>query len=229
MQISSNNNAKQSPPPLPPLPPALASKYYVAKTLLLDQEQLQSRLASVSLSGEEKMAPPLPPFPAPLDQVDNNSVGLSERKMKAMSTCSDLDVYFKDYINSAAPQIDTNSNSEAASTSGGEMSGETFASPILNNASASLVGQLTGCDSTNFESLLPGQEGLLVQTLNNVAVDGVNVAYLNSTVSSCSTNNGTDSSFSATGNNGLLSIDSSRNDERSASFIDSKCKNIIII
>jgi hypothetical protein len=47
-----------------------------------------------------------------LDQIDNgvDLNRINERRLKGMSTCSELDVYFKDCMNSAGPQIDTNSS-----------------------------------------------------------------------------------------------------------------------
>jgi hypothetical protein len=229
----------QQPPPLPPLPPSLASKY---KTILLDQEQIQNKLANININNNDQTPPPLPQQPPPLpplpssasDQIDNGVVDLNrinERRLKGMSTCSELDVYFKDYMNTAGPQIDTNS-SEAASISGGELSGDTFASPILNaniiSSNQNDLIEIPAASSTQTGGLLMQTNG----SNNNNNCNQNNTSdlggFLNSTISSNNTSNGgcdkSDSVNSSSFNSGLLSIDS-RNDERSASFIhDSKCE-----
>lgn len=225
----------QQPPPLPPLPPSLASKY---KTILLDQEQIQNKLSNITINESSstpppplpQQPPPLPPLPSGLDQIDNGVVEMNrinERRLKGMSTCSELDVYFKDYMNGAGPQIDTNS-SEAASISGGELSGDTFASPILNanilSSNQNDLIEIPAASSTQTGGLLMQTNG---NNQNNTSDLG---GFLNSTISSNNTTNGgcdkSDSVNSNSFNSGLLSLDS-RNDERSASFIhDSKCELI---
>lgn len=215
----------QQPPPLPPLPPSLASKYNLAK-IQIDTELIRNANSNIlnnntttttpnnSTNNSEsivKSALTNSEANNNLDQVDNMR---NERKIKGTSTCSDLDVYFKDYINSNPPQIDTNSES----MSGGELSGDTFASPNTNTADSTTL-QMNQYDSAVNASSLASS--LLQQKTNNTSM--ANESFNSSVMSG---NTGA-SSISGMSNNGLLLIESRiNNDERSASFIDTKCKFI---
>ena len=217
----------QQPPPLPPLPPSLASKYSLSvKTYQLESEKnshltnaavvttLNNTNETTSKAAYESTTPvSLNSF----DQLEARNINKSERRAKATSICSDSDNYLKDFINEPAPQVDTNSES----MSGGELSGETFASPVTTADSGGAAGlQLnrfdTSVSATNLAASLLVQSTAKVNISSNVVNESPN--------SSLFSGNTTDTGASGISNNGLLLIDSRSNDERSASFIDSKCK-----
>ena len=140
----------------------------------------------------------------------------NERKIKGASMCSDSESYFNDQ----PPEIDTNSES----MSGGELSGDTFASPAANIVDSVTNLQLGQFDAAVNPSSLASS--LLIQssvTKGNNLSSNINESLNSSLFSGNTTETGT-GSISGLSNNGLLLIDSRNNDERSASFIDSKCK-----
>ena len=78
------------PPPLPPLPPSLVSKYGLNRTLNIEPQQ----------------TPVIPPPPQTQQQqnleLNNDQIDpaelKSDRQIKCTSTCSELDVFFKGFI-----------------------------------------------------------------------------------------------------------------------------------
>ena len=250
---------QQHPPPLPPLPPALASKYSLSvKTYQLDTNNANADNTvsnSLTKQPQPQSQPPCDatttgtPVASLNNAVNNNFESLEssakiDRRIKGMSTCSDLDNYFKDFINEPAPQVDTNSES----MSGGELSGDTFASPSLNTADSVASLHLAPYDTAvNAASLT---SSLLMQSASeqavsttkanpNASTNAANTAHnsntsglsnninesLNSSLFSGNTTETGASSISNMSTSGLLLIESRNNDERSASFIDSKCNS----
>lgn len=231
----------QCPPPLPPLPPALASKYALKTALYLecvepintatsnnttpnnnsnsnnqanpqsdsmnkpnnDTSSLDSdngacELSSTSDKGKDQ-----------LDTVDYRS----ERHIKCTSTCSDSDVFMKD------SQLDT--PSETASMSGNDFSGEIYTSPTTNTEYSN--SNRINSDMIQVSNILQASSSssLLMPSVPNVETTN----SLNSTVnmSQIMENSNSNSPDASALTSGLLSIDSnSKNDERSASFIDNR-------
>ena len=127
--------------------------------------------------------------------------------------------------------------SEAASMSGGELSGgELFASPNIsqnnsNSSNSTLANSLANVqDTSSLQSSLLLQPSALVNQSAPSLGSGANRLIngsRDSGISSTLTYNGSNAAanpFDHTGSNGLLALDQRSNDERSASFIDSKCK-----
>jgi hypothetical protein len=183
---NNNNNIPQQPPPLPPLPASLASKY----SLSVKTYQLESNFHSTTTHTTTTTTDPAT---TPVLTFNDPSYD-EQRKLKGMSVCSDTENYLKDFMH--APHIDTNSES----MSGGELSGDTFASPV------------TAATTNEFTDTLLIQSATTSSAKSSSAIND----SLNSSLFSGNTTSET---------SGLLLIDSSRNnlgDERSASFIDTK-------
>lgn len=204
--LSKFSPPSQQPPPLPPLPPELASKYALNKTAL-HLDTIESRQANnyetCSLDSDAGI------LSTSVNKREQDSESRADRQIKGTSTCSELDVF---YMNSSAPHIDT--ASEVASMSGGDLSGEIYASPILNPAnshsSGSSITPPPPSGSSSFPVLPP-----LPNYIQNDANSSINNSLLMSTFDTIEQPS-----------NGLLSIDhKNTNDERGGSFIDSKCKN----
>ena len=225
----------QQPPPLPPLPPSLASKYNLSvKTYQLESEQINKSTNNTNSNETSnqfnKQVTDMNTATTPVSLASNKFDGFesgntkNERKMKVASICSDSENYFKDFISDQPPEIDTNSES----MSGGELSGDTFASPATNITDSVANLQLSQFDAAVNPSSLASS--LLIQSSvakgSNLS-NNINESLNSSLFSGNTTETGT-SSISGMSNNGLLLIDSRNNDERSASFIDSKCKILFI-
>jgi hypothetical protein len=190
----------QQPPPLPPLPASLVSKY-----------MLNSKLYQIEPINEQS-----PKITDNLDQVDSTLDPRTERKLKGIS--GEFDGLFKDFVNTEPPQIDTMS-SDAASMSGGELSGDTYASPCMNTESTSIQSSIDLAPIIS--EMTNSSSSLLLQTVTNAVNQNES---LNSTASAntiaSSIGNSPGLNISDSYNNELLSIDSRNNqDERSASFI----------
>jgi len=222
----------QQPPPLPPLPPSLASKYNLSvKTYQLESDQT-NKLANNNNTNNETPGHLNKPISdtntatTPVSLISNKfdafeSINAkNERRIKGTSLCSDSENYFKDFINDQPPEIDTNSES----MSGGELSGDTFASPAANVVDSVPNLQLYPFDGA--VNPVGVASSLLIQSSagkgSNLS-SNINESLNSSLFSGNTTETGT-GSISGISNNGLLLIDSRNNDERSASFIDSKCK-----
>ncbi len=225
MQINS-----QQPPPLPPLPPSLASKYNLSvKTYQLESDQINKSTNNNNETSNQlnKQMSDMNILTTPVSLTNNKFDGFetanakNERKIKGASMCSDSESYFNDQ----PPEIDTNSES----MSGGELSGDTFASPAAN-----IVDSVTNLQLGQFDAAINPSSlasSLLIQSSvskgNNLS-NNINESLNSSLFSGNTTETGT-GSISGLSNNGLLLIDSRNNDERSASFIDSKCKILSLI
>lgn len=142
-------------------------------------------------------------------------------------------------MNTSNGQMDT--ASEAASMSGGELSGgELFASPNIsqnnsNSSNSTLANSLANVqDTSSLQSSLLLQPSALVNQSAPSLGSGANRLIngsRDSGISSTLTYNGSNATanpFDHTSSNGLLALDQRSNDERSASFIDSKCKQRVL-
>ena len=215
----------QQPPPLPPLPPALASKYAINKALYLECVEPFSSVNNPATSNQAATKPmPISCDTSSLDsdfggssytsetykgkdQIDSTDYR-SERQIKCTSTCSDIDVFIKDY--NSAPLIDT--PSEVASMSGGDLSGEIFASPTQASN--------TSMEASNYNNDLPTATDSIevnFQQLNSsllMSTTPLQTETINSTITPAIELNETSDQ---------LLIDTSKTTiERSASFIDNR-------
>jgi hypothetical protein len=200
----------QQPPPLPPLPPELASKYALNKTAL-NLDTIESKNCDTSS----------------IDSDNNNKT----RDLQFNNACGDvIDVFYMN--NSNAQNIDT--PSEVASMSGGDLSGEIYASPIsnahnqVNGNYQSSENSITPPPPSSSSSFVPTLPLLPVQNNLNEIYSPNNNNNNNNNSLLMSTLNNTDNYDTNSTNNGLLSIDHRNNDERGGSFIESKCNLFIL-
>lgn len=225
------------PPPLPPLPPSLASKYFINKSLNLDhltvntssdQGGRKSALNSGGVGAADGTSALLKH-----ENSNANNESLTDRHSKSGS---EYDTLMKDLMNTSNGQLDT--ASEAASMSGGELSGgELFASPNVsqnnsNSSNSTLANSLANVqDSTSsLQSSLLLQPTITLANQSSAAsaaashrqlINGSRDSGISSTLT-YSSNASAANPFDHTSSNGLLALDQRSNDERSASFIDSK-------
>jgi hypothetical protein len=261
---ASSNNINQQPPPLPPLPPSLASKYNLNKALYLECVEpfsTSNNILNNNSNAANASSKPLPINNCETNSLDSDFGGSSytsqsdkgkdqstdstdfriDRQIKCTSTCSDIDLITKNY--NSVPHIDT--PSEATSISGGDLSGEIYASPTLTSTHENVnnTTNIMNSNTTNNKEL----NAATATAAATITVTAASASLLMSTslvqtdrteVNSIATidNNSittaqilTESTAStaindyAEINNGLLSIDLNKTAiERSASFIDNK-------
>lgn len=216
----------QQPPPLPPLPTSFSTKFFSINKNKSDYEpdsKQQTPTSQVStLTGSNNNN----------NEFNGNyssDTSRNDRKSKVGSISGDFDVCMKEFINTSAPQVDT--NSEATSLSGGELSGDTFASPSLNaynttdssSVQSIQFGPTSGTTNTIYieqgDSGVPSSS-LLIQALNSENLITNSNLNSESNMNNSAANNSLKYNLPQRSNENGSNLEKV---ERSASFIDTKC------